>query len=544
MTAPDQGAPLGDYIFAYGPEANYGTQSSNGQTAGVKGVQSDWTTTTIQNMLKGTPIASFTNAQNVHQSNVLQPIADNATHLTSSSLTLANHENRITKLENGQLIAVYYVNDVWHKPTGYSTHKVICIAGSGGGMGGEDSGPEYGGQGGGMGGWQETTFNDSDLSLSSYAVTIGIQGIGAYAYYYDDFGRANSTSLGANWRIDSGSNSPQIISNTAEARTDSGGAGENGQWATYVGGEMLCDDVTIEAVVVAPSIPEATDNVTCVYFPAPTTYSSSSKIVVFGASTGSGSGMMTQVNAPVSPYSAEGTLSGQTVVAQSSTSVAHGQTISLTRRGNVFTGKINGVTVCTWTDTGSTVPTGAGNRHFGFITEGNYPVFQNDFHSPAIDTITAINLDGTAGTASSFTGTDGTSVVAGGGPPGSVYNAGGPASPGTGNTSTYNAGGGTGGSPTSIPGTAGGNGANATGGAGATTDGLSGSDGTNLPTGSYGPAAGGGGGAGSASGEGGQGGSGGYPGGAGGGGGGCIPGETPGGGGGGNAGMVWVISTP
>lgn len=543
MTAPNQAPPVGDYVFAYGPKSNYGGQPSDGQTTGVKGVQTDWTTTTIQNMLKGTPIARFTNAQNAHQSNVLQPINENATHLTSSSQTLSNHENRITKLENGQLIAVYYSNDTWHKPSGYSTHKVICVGGSGGGLGGENTGSDYGGQGGGMGGWQVTTFADAALTLSSYAITVGTQGVGGLAYYSDDFGRANSSSLGPNWRIDSGTYSPQIISDAAEAETDTGGAGRNGQWATYIS-EMLCDDVTVQATVIAPSIPEATDNGTSVYLAAPSTYSAASKVVVFVASTGSGSGMITQTNAPVSPYAASGTQTGQAVVATSTTNVAHGQTISLTRRGNVFTGAINGTVVCTWTDTGNTVPTGAGNRHFGFVVEGNYPAFQNDYHSPAIDQVIATNLDGTAGTASSFTGTDGTSVVGGGGPPGSVYNASGPASPGTGNTSTVNSGGGTGGSPTSIAGTAGGNGVNSTGGAGATTGGLGGADGTNLPAGSYGPAAGGGGGASSPTGAGGQGGAGGYPGGGGGGGGGCISSQTPGGGGGGNAGMVWVISSP
>jgi hypothetical protein len=553
MTAPNQPPPSGNFIYAYGLDPS-GDQSVSHQ-------QTDWTTQTIQSALgaAGGITGSWTNAQNTHAQIVSQPLLDNANQIGQSATTLTNHENRIHRLEDGSQIAVYYSNDTWHKPSGFTYHHVHCIGGSGGGQGGQDAGPFqsatgtcYGGQGGGQGGYQITDFADADLPLSSYSISIGTGGFGAYAYLSDNFQRADNTALGAYWRNDSGDSGYQaaIMSNRAEAGVvPSPGFVSSNRiitfLSTYTAAELLTDNYVVTAQVTTPVRGEATNlgSFTGVYIAAPSTYGSSTKWVGFAASATRGSAMITQTGTP------DLQSDGQTSVATSTTNIADGQTIALRRSGNVFTGFINGNQVCQWTDTGNTVSSGAGYRHFGILLQGvtsedSHGVVAAQLDSPAISQIIASDLDATAGTATTFSG-GAVTVTGGGGSAGSVFGASGPAAAGSGNQTTLNAGGGTGGSSASVPGQAGGNGAGSTGGAGGVNPGDPGHDGANLPTGSYGPGAGGGGGAGSTStsAEGGKGGNGGFPGGGGAGGGG-TPAKTknPGGGGNGNAGYCVVIS--
>lgn len=560
MTAPNQPPPAGNYIYAYGLDPS-GDQS-------VKHQQTDWTTQTIQSALgaAGGITGSWTNAQNQHNQVVKQPIVDNANQIGTSATTLSGHENRITKLEGGGEIAIFYSNDTWHKPSGYSYHHVYAIGGSGGGQGGQDagafqnvSGTFLGGQEGGPGGFQKTDFADADLSLASYSVTIGTGGTGAYSYLSDNFNRANASSLGSNWRTDSGSNVASIISQRANPPVLSGTQISAGAiyyyWSTYTGGNPYTDNYVVQIQIDVPASAAGGEGgagyYVGLYLAAPSSYSSSSNLVAFTAATAGGnSGIFSMQNAPSAPYNPmnSGFFSNQTIRASGSANVANGDIMSLKRKGNVFTAYINGVLKYSWTDSSNVIPTGANNRYWGFIIgsqipdDGNgNPLPQKD--GPAVVGINMSDLDATAGTDTIFSGGTVT-VTGGGGSPGSVYGASGPAAAGAGNQ-TPTAYGGKGGSSASIPGTAGGNGVNAAGGAGGTNPGDPGHDGTNLPTASYGNGGGGGGGAGSNStaAEGGQGGNGGFPG-AGGGGGGGTPSATkrPGGGGNGTPGYCVVIS--
>lgn len=535
--APGQPNPSGQYYYPYGGAS--GSQSV--------AHQQDWTTATLQSVMKTPVISSFSTAQSTHQTNVTGPINTNTIQISNSGTTVTNHENRILKLENGDQIAIYYSSDTWHKPGGFSYHKVAMVAGGGGGQGGQWTGSQYGGQGGGQGGWYKQVYAVASLTSSAYTVTVGAGGLGAYTSYFDNFARANSVSLGSNWRTDSGTVSGQIINQGVESYTQPANVGENGMWHTYVGGEMVSDNYYVDATIVAPSVALASNNFTGIGVALPTSFSGATKSVWFVGSTGSGCKIITQVNNVSAPYIASGSQTGQASVATSGTNITTSCTMRIMRVGNVFTAYINtgsgwGAALMTWTDSSNTVPTGAGNRHFGLLVEGNHPTFNNEFHSPTINDIQAVDIDGTPGTSSVFT--DGTlTITAGGGAAGSVYNAGSsaPAARGSGTETSLNAGGGTGGNGTTYTttATAGGAGLNAAGGAVVTTAGQHGNDGVNTPPASYGPAGGGSGGGGSAT-LSGAGGSGGYPGAGGGGGGG---GPKPGPGGIGSNGLIWVVSS-
>jgi hypothetical protein len=380
------------------------------------------------------------------------------------------------------------------------------------------------------------------------------------ASYQDDFQRTNNANLGANWRVDSGTVSPQILNNAAECGNMGANSGENGMWATWVGGGLLTDNYVVQAQLTTPTIAEATDNYTGVYVAAPNTYGSGTKLVCFAGDTAAGCEIFTQTNAPSSPYLGNGAGTGQTVVANNSSApFTNSALIALSRVGNVFTGYINGVSVVTWTDTGNTVPTGSGNRRWGFVVEGNYPVFQNQYDSPAIDLITARDIGihsqpGTAGGDSSFNGaaykaTGGAGAVGGG------TDSGGTTRPPSGswlNTDTaWNGTQGTGNQPSVNPfggcgaagvtghtpnGQAGGNGLNTSGGLAGTSGHLDGHPGTSPSGGRYGPGSGAGGGYyASGTGQAGAGARGAFPGGAGSGGGANVDGQGsngPGGAGG------------
>ncbi|WP_305781485.1 hypothetical protein [Nocardia nova] len=521
MTAPNQSRPDGAYQL--------------GTVANAQGI----TEATLKATLNGAPIDSFTRAQNVHGNEVRNPLAANSTRINGASTALANHENRIVKLEDGSTISTFYTNDTWHKPAGYNWHTVHTIGGGPGGQCGEWGGSARGGQGGGRGGWDIETYADADLTGTGYAVTVGTGGLGGYAYYFDDFNRSNSLSLGTNWRTDS-ANAPQILSNGVECCPQVSGWGENGSWASY-NSPMLCDNVFIVAETKTASIGQ--ENLfTGIYIAGPDTFSAASKLVMFVVSTKGGCGLISQVNAPAAAGIANGVQTGQAVLASTTTNYTPGQRISLRRMGNVFTAYLDNTQLLTWTDTSNTVPTGVGNRRFGVIVEGAWA--SGEKHSAAIDTIYAYHLDALAGTDTTFSGSGITTQGTGsGGHPGATYGTGSPASMGSGNQSTPVAAGGMGGASDLTGATAGGDGTGSTGGAAGSADGQGGRDGGNLPTGQYGPGSAGGGGQGSASSNGGQGGNGGFPGGPGGGGGGVPTNLQPGGGGNGSPGLCVVISS-
>ncbi len=330
----------------------------------------------------------------------------------------------------------------------------------------------------------------------------------------------------------------------------SSGNGENGRWATWNGGSLLTDNYIVQAQLVAPSNAEATDNFTGVYVAAPNSYGAGTKLVCFVGNVSTGCGIITQTNAPTSPYIANGAQTGQTVVANSNVPFTNSALIALSRVGNVFTGYINGSPIVTWTDTGNTVLSGSGNRGWGFITEGNWPIWQRQYDSPAIDWVQGRDLGvqsqpGTSGDGASFNGAA-YQVTGGAGGVGGGTDSGGTTRPasgswlntdtawngaqGSGNQSAVNPAGGCGAAGVAgrTPnGQAGGNGINTPGGAAGTAGSLNGKPGT-APSGAYGPGSGGGGGyylpTGS-TGQAGAGGVGGFPGGGGGGGGATVDGQ-------------------
>ena len=78
---------------------------------------------------------------------------------------------------------------------------------------------------------------------------------------------------------------------------------------------------------------------------------------------------------------------GQTQRAVTATNAAVTDLFEFRRQGNVFTLYRNGSSFLTWTDTGNLVSSGPTFRRWGFLVEGNFPIFQQEFRSPAVDAI-------------------------------------------------------------------------------------------------------------------------------------------------------------
>ncbi|MFD6399001.1 hypothetical protein [Nocardia sp. NPDC060249] len=101
---------------------------------------------------------------------------------------------------------------------------------------------------------------------------------------------------------------------------------------------------------------------------------------------------------PIGPDSVCGTAipprtgPGQTQRAVTANSGVATDLFEFRRNGNVFTLLRNGVSFLTWTDTCNLVSTGSTNRRWGFLVEGNYPIFNAEFRSPAVNSIEAFDL--------------------------------------------------------------------------------------------------------------------------------------------------------
>lgn len=176
----------------------------------------------------------------------------------------------------------------------------------------------------------------------------------------------------------------------------SSNTGRNGCWNTWIGGnndgKFLTDNYRVRAQLKAPS-QIATNNFTGIVLVVPDTYSSSTLCTYFigqTATAANGSGIITQANVVSSPYNTSGQ-TGQTVRVTTN-QITTTSLIELERIGNVFNAYVNGTNTCTWTDSGNLVPTGSTNRRWGIITEGNFPIFQSQFDSPAIDWVEAFDL--------------------------------------------------------------------------------------------------------------------------------------------------------
>lgn len=152
---PGQGAPDGAY------------------TVGHVSTAQNYTTSTIKAALNGAPIEKYTNAQNVHNAEVKQPIASN-------TAGVANHEGRIVTLEDGGTMVVYTGNATWQNPgTGRIGVGIIN-----GGQAGQDGLVISSGTnirlGGNHGGYSYKEFDASELT-ATVAVTVGVGGSTAYA---------------------------------------------------------------------------------------------------------------------------------------------------------------------------------------------------------------------------------------------------------------------------------------------------------------------------------------------------------------------------
>ncbi|MFJ4653845.1 hypothetical protein ACIP5Y_21470 [Nocardia sp. NPDC088792] len=449
-------------------------------------------------------------------------------------------------------IDIYNQDGTWVQPPAMTTANLMLVAGGGGGAQGGLNGTGAAGGGGGPAGYSLYTGVAAASLPTSASVIVGVGGTGGSfsngASLADTFQRADSPNLGLAWRNDSAA-SCQIVSDQAESCTSVEGDGENGCWNTYTA-PLATDNYMVKAQLGPPSTALATDNFTGIYVAAPNSYSGASLLVMFVGSPTGGCGLVTQSNAPSAPYYASGVGAGQTVVAASSTVNFHTSSlIALTRVGNVFTGYVNGTAAVTWTDTGNTVPTGAGNRLWGIVTENNWPDFQSQYDSPAIADVEAADLPvlsqpGTVGGTSSFNGSAYQVTGGAGGVGGGVDSLGTrrPASGSFLDTSTsWNGAAGSGNQTNSAAGgigaagvtgfqpsgQAGGAGANTAGGAAGTSAMVDGTAGTSPTGGTYGPGSGGGGGywISGSTGTAGAGAAGGFPGGGGGGGGATVDGE-------------------
>lgn len=505
----------------------------------------DITEASAKAIMSGGTLGSFTNVQNAVNSEIKDPIITNATRLNSQSQTLTNHENRILYLEDGSIAYTFFSDDTWYKPAGYNFHTVHTIGGGAGGQGGEDAEESRGGQGGGRGGWETEIYADEDLPGSSYAISIGAGGLGALSYYMDSFDRANASNLGPDWQTSAVN--CQLISGAAQSVDMGVGTGTNGRWNAY-DEQLLTDSYEVKALMASPSGGRAQNEFSGVFVASADTWSATTRMVVFVGSTHTGCRMFTQNGTPSAPYFNYGGGIGQSIVASSSVNMPYGSTLRLKRIHDTtagystFYGYVDDTLVCTWADTGNTVPSGEGHRGFGITVAGNHPLFQSAYYSPAISQVVAINIDALPGGDTIFSGGSVTQV-GGGGNPGSVYGSSTPADMGDGDVTEPEAGGGSGGDYELSGATAGGDGSFTVGGKAGTLAGRAGSDGGNAPVDKIGVGGGGGGGQGHTAGDGGKGGNGGFPGGPGGGGGGCPLAYNPGGGGTGASGAVFIISS-
>ncbi len=215
----------------------------------------------------------------------------------------------------------------------------------------------------------------------------------AGASYRDDLNRADSTSLGTDWRVDRNA-SPKIATGRAQMKTMSSGDGRGGNWASYQGGSpggrFATDKYGVRAQLIAPVGNLATDNCTGIVLAVADTFGAAT-MCYFVVTSGTGCGIFTQAGLP--PTSGVSTAqTGQTQQQATTTNIATTDLIAFQRVGNVFTAYRNGASFLTWIDSANIVPSGGTNRHWGMIVEGNYPLFGAEYRSPAIDWIEGYDM--------------------------------------------------------------------------------------------------------------------------------------------------------
>lgn len=216
-------------------------------------------------------------------------------------------------------------------------------------------------------------------------------------------GADNASDIGANWT--SGFDNMKLVTNRAQLSTPASNTGRQGAWETFIppsgnyGGRLLTDNWAIESQLSAPVGSAATDNCSCVGGAQLEGGPGTGMIIVyFVITTGNGQTINTySANALASPGSCSG-LTGQTQRSISATNVSTTALIRLERRmysatQSIFKAYVNGSNTLTWDDSGGVVPAGNRLKRRWFIqAEGNFPIFQSAFYSPAHASVRAYDL--------------------------------------------------------------------------------------------------------------------------------------------------------
>lgn len=215
----------------------------------------------------------------------------------------------------------------------------------------------------------------------------------------DTFNRANSSSTGSDWRVDRNA-SPKIDTNRAQMKTMAAADGRAGCWSSWQGGggtqggRLATDSYGVKVQLITPVGSLATDNFTCLVLAVADTFGAG--VMCYAVlSTASGCAIYTQSGLPPASGISTGQ-TGQTQRAVTATGVAVTDLMEIRRTpgspGTVFTIYRNGASFLSWADTGNIVSSGATNRRWGYVVEGNYPFISGEFRSPAIDSIEGYDL--------------------------------------------------------------------------------------------------------------------------------------------------------
>lgn len=212
----------------------------------------------------------------------------------------------------------------------------------------------------------------------------------------DLFDRADAANLGSDWRADT--TAARIVSNAAQSRTVSSNTGRQaGGWSTYQGGNnggrLYSDAYRLRALLKNPSTALAGNNsFTVFYLAGPDTFGAASGFVAVGVSNTGGCSINTQTGTPNGPG---GSLGG-TQRAAHAQNWAAGDLLEFVRTRTQVIVLRNGAALpsggLSWTPGAGECPSGIANRRWGFCPEANFPIFQEQYSSLAVEWIEAEDI--------------------------------------------------------------------------------------------------------------------------------------------------------